>query len=141
MTALLALLNGFILAAIGLLHFYWAAGGRWGITQAVPTDESGKRVLKTSPLACIVVGLGLSGFALYYFSIGFGFSLHLPFGKEKWGIWVLVFLFTARAIGDFRYVGFFKKLKNTQFGKQDTWVYAPLCLYLGLSSLMIAIFR
>lgn len=141
MTATLALLNGFIMVALGVLHLYWAAGGQWGIAQAVPTDESGKRLLNTSPLACIVVGLGLLGFALYYFSIGFGFSLHLPFGKEKWGIWVLAFIFTARAVGDFRYAGFFKKLKNTEFGRLDTKWYAPLCLYLGISSLLISIFR
>jgi hypothetical protein len=139
MTAILALINGLITAELGLLHLYWATGGQWGIAQAVPTDESGKRVLNTSSLACIVVGLGLLGFALYYFSIGFGFSLQLPFGKEKWGIWVLAFIFTARAVGDFRYVGFFKKLKNTEFGRLDTRWYAPLCLWLGMTSAVIGL--
>ncbi len=137
----LALIDGLITAPLGVLHLYWAVGGKWGIAQAVPTDESGKRLLKTSPLACIVVGLGLLGFALYYFTMGFGFSLHHPFGKEKWGAWVLTFIFTARAVGDFRYVGFFKKIKDTEFGKLDTQVYAPLCLWLGVSSFLIAIFR
>jgi hypothetical protein len=138
MTTLLSLINGFIMTALGILHLCWAVGGQWKLAQAVPTNESGKRVLNTSPLACIVVGLGLLGFALYYFSIGFGFSLQLPFGKEKWGIWVLAFIFTARAVGDFRYVGFFKKMKNTEFGRLDTRWYAPLCLWLGMTSAAIA---
>lgn len=139
MTTALALLNGFIMTALAFLHLYWAAGGQWGLANAAPSDEAGKRLLNTSPIASIIVGLGLSGFAAYYFSLGFG--ILLPFGIEKWGALALAFIFTARAVGDFRYVGFFKKLKDTAFGRLDTRVYAPLCLYLGISSLVIAIFK
>ncbi len=113
-------------------------GGRWGLAQVVPTDESGKRILKTSPLACAVVAAGLLCFALYYFSIGLQIRLGLPFGAEQWGIWVLAAVFSLRAVGDFRYTGFFKKVRNTEFGRMDTRWYAPLCAGLGVTSFWLA---
>ena len=138
MTTPIAYLNTLIMLSLGLLHFYWAASGQWGLAKAVPTDASGRRVLQTSRLSCIVVGSGLLGFALYYFSLTGRVAIQWPFGLRQWGTWALAAIFTLRAIGDFRYVGFFKKLKNTDFAKSDTNFYAPLCLYLGLSSAWIA---
>ena len=138
MTTILALLNASIFALLGGLHLYWMAGGKWSLAQALPTDPNGgERTMNPGPLACVVVALGLLGFALYNLSLGMGFSLGLPFGAEKWGIWVLAGIFLLRAVGDFRYVGFFKKIKDTAFGRMDTRWYAPLCLYLGLSSAWI----
>ena len=41
----------------------------------------------------------------------------------------------ARAVGDFRYVGFFKRIHGTGFAIMDTRLYSPLCLLLGLATL------
>ncbi len=139
MTTALAFLNGTILAAIAVLHLFWMAGGRWGLDQALPTNEQGKRTMQPGPLACGVVAAGLFCFAVYYYSIAWNVSLGLPFGAEKWGIWVLAGTFALRAVGDFRYVGFFKKLKTTEFARMDTRCYAPLCAWLGLTSVYLAI--
>lgn len=140
MTILLAFFNASIFALLGSLHLYWMLGGKWGLDQALPTRlGSAERMLNPGPLACVVVALGLFGFALYNLSLGLGFSLGLPFEAEKWGIWVLSGTFLLRAVGDFRYVGFFKKIKDTAFGRMDTRWYAPLCLYLGVSSAWIAL--
>ncbi len=138
MTTAIALINGSILAVLGILHLYWMAGGRWGFAQAVPSNEVGERVVHPGPLASAVVAIGLLGFALYCFSIGLDFPLSLPFAADKWGIWVLAGIFTLRSIGDFRYVGFFKKVKNTEFGRLDTRWYTPLCAWLGLTSFWLA---
>jgi len=35
-------------------------------------------------------------------------------------------VFAARAVGDFKYVGFFKSIKGTTFALWDTRVYSPL---------------
>ncbi len=141
MTNLLAIINGIILAAIGLLHLYWMLGGHWGLDQVLPSSESGQRLLNPGPVACLVVAAGLLCFALYYFSLGLHFQLGLPFSAEKWGIWVLTATFLLRAVGDFKYVGFFKKVKNTAFGRMDTRWYAPLCAMLGTTSLWIGVQR
>lgn len=141
MTTLLACINAFIMASLSVLHFFWAAGGQWGIAQSVPTDNAGRRVMQPGILACIAVGTGLLGFSFYYLSKAIGRSSAEHVGISHWVIWVLAFLFTARAIGDFRYVGFFKTIKNTAFAAMDSRWYAPLCLYLGLSSVWIGMHR
>lgn len=40
-------------------------------------------------------------------------------------------IFTLRAIGEFNAVGFFKKIKDTEFAIYDTKYFSPLCLILG----------
>lgn len=46
--------------------------------------------------------------------------------------------FLARAVGDFRLVGFFKRVRGTRFALLDTMVFAPLCLLFGLAVLYVA---
>ncbi len=134
----LALTNAILFALLSGLHFYWMLGGKWGLAQALPTREDhGMRILTPGPMACLGVALGLLSFALYHVSLWIGFAHGLPTMATKWVIWVIAGIFLLRAVGDFRYVGFFKKVKNTEFGKMDTKWYVPLCLYLGLSSLWI----
>jgi hypothetical protein len=52
---------------------------------------------------------------------------------------VLVAVFAIRALGDFKYVGFFKKVKNTDFAINDTKYFTPLCAFVAVS-LLIAIY-
>ena len=47
-------------------------------------------------------------------------------------------VFLARSVGDFRLVGFFKRVQGSRFARLDTWVYAPLCLLLGLATVFVA---
>ncbi|WP_369124978.1 DUF3995 domain-containing protein [Enterobacter asburiae] len=55
------------------------------------------------------------------------------------GNWVVVVLFLLRAVGDFKIVGFFKKIRRTEFSKYDSLYYSPLCLYLSLSTLWLIV--
>jgi Protein of unknown function (DUF3995) len=139
MTIFFSIINAAILLIISLLHFYWGFGGRWGIAQSLPTNEQGETVLKPDAMACFVVALGLLGMSVYVFGFSKMINLPLPNLVTKYGIWVIAFIFTARAIGDFKYVGFNKKIKTTSFAKMDTQYYTPLCLYLGLTSVLIAL--
>jgi hypothetical protein len=34
-------------------------------------------------------------------------------------------------MGEFNYVGFFKKVKDTEFAKWDTKLFSPLCLLIS----------
>ena len=47
--------------------------------------------------------------------------------------WLLALVFAARAVGDFRYVGFFKRVRDTRFARLDTLIYSPLCCVLAAS--------
>jgi hypothetical protein len=55
------------------------------------------------------------------------------------GVWAMAAIFTVRAIGDFRYVGFFKTVRNTRFAELDTLVYTPLCLLLAIAITIVAL--
>lgn len=121
----------FIFLLIGVLHIYWAMGGKWGFRAAVPQIE-GKPAFSPPPVLTLAVALGLLGMG--------GLALVLEFvtswGELAWvrGIGMAVAgIFLLRAIGDFRMVGFFKSASDTLFARNDTRLYAPLCLFLSLS--------
>lgn len=139
MTTFFSIINASILLIISLLHVYWGFGGRWGIAQSLPTNEQGETVLKPDAMACFIVAVGLLGMSVYVFGFSKMINLPLPNIVSQYGIWVIAFIFLARAMGDFKYVGFSKKIKSTRFAELDTRYYSPLCLYLGLTSILIAL--
>jgi hypothetical protein len=50
----------------------------------------------------------------------------------KIGLWIIPIIFSLRAIGDFKYIGFFKQVKATEFARLDTVFYSPLCVMIAL---------
>ncbi len=44
----------------------------------------------------------------------------------------LAAIFVLRAVGDFHYVGFFKRVRGSVFARRDTWVFSPLCVVLAV---------
>lgn len=105
-----------ILTALGVIHLYWAAGGRFGKSATLPT-ANGKSVLHPTPLITIVVAIGLFAMAALVF--------------ERVGLWLIAGIFLLRAVGDFRYIGFFKRVRDSRFARLDTRFYTPLCLLLA----------
>jgi len=121
----------YILILSALLHFYWAVGGKFGLDYALPTDAKGNRLLNPSTFMTYIVGFILLGFAYV--------AYRLYVGDESTVIvyagYGLSLLFFLRTVGDFNHVGLFKKVKNTEFDKYDTWVYVPLCLFISANFL------
>ena len=56
-----------------------------------------------------------------------------------WLSYVLAVGLLGRAIGEFRYVGFFKRVRGSRFAKLDTVVYSPLCLLLAVGVALVAL--
>ena len=54
-------------------------------------------------------------------------------------IWTLAVVMIARAIGDFRYVGFFKRVRGTTFATLDTKFFSPIVLVLGAGACWVAL--
>ncbi len=140
MVVVLTVLLSFIFLVLGLIHFYWLAGGMWGLEAALPTKENGEKVLNPGQLDTLVVGIGLIVFSLFYLLRGGFVTVSVPMWIFKYGSWIIPILFLLRAVGDFRYVGFFKKIKKTKFGVWDTRLFVPLCLAIALSGLALAVF-
>ena len=110
-----------------LLHFYWAAGGGAGKVAAVP-HVGEKPLFVPSKLSTIAVGVALLGMgAMVLWRIN---AISLPFPRvwSTVGTSLIAVAFTLRAVGEFKYVGFFKRVRGTQFARMDTRFYSPLCL-------------
>lgn len=128
---------------ISLVHLYWAAGGKLGVTAAIPQlpgeFASGPRpAFKPSALGTLLVGVGLVAIAvLVCLRAGLYFE---PVSNHalQWGISAVALVMFARAIGDSELVGFFKKVGGSRFARLDTFFYSPLCLVLGAGLLVVS---
>jgi hypothetical protein len=138
MTILIIILYSIFLI-LAVIHIIWAFGVQWGFDVALPTNKQGERVNNPKKLDCVIVGLGLFAFALFYLLLSNIILLDVPFWVFRYGGWVIPSIFMIRAIGDFKYIGFFKKIRNTDFGYMDTKYYSPLCLLIGVMGVIIQI--
>ena len=55
-------------------------------------------------------------------------NLTLPEWFEKYGSKGYCSIFILRAVGECKYVGFFKQYSQTKFGRNDTKYYSPLTI-------------
>ncbi|MGI9550726.1 MAG: DUF3995 domain-containing protein [Aurantibacter sp.] len=120
-----------IILALSILHFYWLLGGKWGFDNALPKSLNGERLLNPKKGSTALVGLILLSFALYFLNRVLNYG-QLPAWIDQVAGWGIPIVFLLRAVGDFNYIGFFKKVKKTAFGRLDSRYYSPLCLLLAL---------
>jgi Protein of unknown function (DUF3995) len=130
-----------VFTAISVLHFYWGFGGKWGIYSVVPTKDDGLPVFIPRTISTFIVAIGLLGFGVFYLIKYSCITVSLPIWLNEYGFWIIIFIFTLRAIGDFNYVGFFKKHKSSDFALNDTKYYSPLCLVIGILTLILALYN
>lgn len=142
MIRILGILLAVIFAVISLFHFYWAAGGTFGSSVAVPTvavpSRGNVRVFKPSAGGTILVAVAF----LLAIAVILG-QLRLlgeavPHRVFRWGTWAIALIFFLRAVGEFRLVGFFKSVSDTPFAHWDTWLFSPLCLVIAAAAFMLA---
>jgi Protein of unknown function (DUF3995) len=137
MNKLLGILLATIFAILSLLHFYWAAGGRFGIGVVIPQVE-GKAAFTPSPLGTIMVGVALLA-AMFTILGQIGFLGEIiPSWIFRWGSLGLAALFLLRSIGEFKLVGFFKQTSNSSFATWDTFLFSPLCLFIAIVAFVIS---
>jgi len=115
---------------LALLHCYWLVGGRMGILAAIP-EVDGKPAFLPSATATFVVAFGLALCALLLAAASGLVSLPVPHSVLSWFTRALALVLLLRAIGDFRLVGFFKRIRGSRFARLDTVLYSPLCLALS----------
>jgi Protein of unknown function (DUF3995) len=133
----MAFLVAIVLVCISGLHAYWAFGGRWGSDVVVP-QIGGKRTFTPSPAATMFVAVALLIAALIVLAEADTVRLGALEPLVHLGAVMLGIVFVARAIGEFRYVGFFKRVRGTPFADLDTRLFSPLCLALGAATLWVA---
>lgn len=138
MTTILALILFLVFLSLSMIHFYWGLGGAWGTEAVLPTRNDQKKAMSPGMVECFVVALGLLGFGLFVLIRAGVLFFALPAWMLAYGLWIIAFIFTLRAIGDFKYVGFFKKVTQSKFARNDTKFYSPLCLAIGILALWLA---
>ena len=137
MFVFICLLLACVFAVLSGLHIYWLLGGTWGVKQVIPVRDSQAELPKIPPIATLVVALGLGFVGLLYLVKGQFLSLSLPHWMFIGFSWGVPLIFLLRAVGDFQYVGFFKKNKDTAFAKADSKYFVPLCLAIGVMGLAL----
>ena len=131
MVIAIGLLISLIFLILSGIHFYWALGGKWGFDQALSEKETGEKLFIPRKIDSAAVGTGLLLFALFYLIKTGILPINLPNWSLLYGGWIISAIFLLRAIGEFKYVGFFKKVKETNFGRMDSKFYSPLCFLIG----------
>ena len=135
-TISIALTVSFII--IAFLHIFWALGFKFDIRNMVPV-VNGEPVFTPGPIGTFIVAIVLFCFAGVSLALGYSSKVpvsYFPFLKPA-GIAIGVILL-VRAVGDFKYAGFFKRIKGSNFAKYDNWLYSPFCLISGGAFLYLA---
>jgi Protein of unknown function (DUF3995) len=136
----LTLSIGFVLALIFLtlaaIHVYWACGGTWGKSAAIPTIAS-RRTINPGTAATLTVALLLSLASFVVIGRTGLAGNALPFAFFYWSVWALSLVFLLRAVGDFHLFGFFKTVTGTPFAFHDTRLFSPLCLLISALSTIL----
>lgn len=131
-----ALLWGAAIAAASVLsiaacvHVYWAAGGRWKLDVAVPTNDAGSRSFEPGPLLTLLVAGGLFVFAALVVTAAAGDAPSLV----RWLVAAGTGIFVLRAVGDNRSVGFTKREHESAFAEADDQWFTPIVVFIALGS-------
>jgi hypothetical protein len=122
---------------LALWHFHMALRPGVGAGGAVPSIE-GRPLFVPSAKATVAVGVVLLLFACLVAATGGLFHVGVPSRFLTWSSFALALGLLARAIGDFKYVGLFKRVRGSRFARLDTLVYSPLCLLLAIGVAWVA---
>ncbi|WP_223033720.1 DUF3995 domain-containing protein [Hanstruepera marina] len=134
---ILSVLLSVILIGLGFIHFNWVIGGKFGFSESLPTKLNGEKVLNPKKADSAIVGIGLTAFGFFYLIKSGLINFNLPVRIMTYGSWIIPAIFLLRAIGEFKYVGFFKQIKETEFSKWDTKLFSPLCLTIAICGIII----
>jgi hypothetical protein len=137
MNTALAMIVSLAFVALALWHFIMALWPGRPMSGAVPS-ESGKPLFVPSARATLAVGLVLLLFACLVAATAGLVAIGVPQRVLSWLCFALALGLLARAVGEFNYVGFFKRVRGSRFARLDTLLYSPLCLLLAVGVALIA---
>ena len=126
-----------VLAGLSGLHIFWAVTGNSSGRGVVP-EVNGHPLFSPSRSATLLVAAALLAAAFVAASRG---QLIVPAPPGSFVHWAAIatgIVFVLRAVGEFRYVGFFKRHRGTRFATLDTWLFSPLCVLIGSAFLFVA---
>ncbi|MDB5825223.1 MAG: hypothetical protein JWR21_3927 [Herminiimonas sp.] len=139
MRAILPLVLSIVFLILALWHFRMALLPSGGAPGGAVPSVGGKPLFVPSAGATVAVGLLLLVCAGLVAATGGLIGISVPPSLLYWLSLALALGLLARAIGEFKYVGFFKRVRGSRFATLDTFVYSPLCLLLALGVALVAL--
>lgn len=137
MTPSIGLLVSLVFVVLALWHVRMAFGTLSGESGAVPSVD-GKPLFVPSRSSTLLVACALVAFAALVAAASGFWQPGVPVRVLSWACYALAAGLLLRAIGDFRYVGFFKRVRGSRFARMDTMLYSPLCLALAAGVAAVA---
>ncbi len=128
-----------VFVVLALWHFYMAFRGLPGGESATVPSLEGKPLFVPSARSTVAVGVVLVLFAGLVAATSGMLSLAVSPRVLAWLSYALALGLFARAVGEFKYVGFFKRVRGTRFATMDTLLYSPLCLLLSAGVAAVAL--
>lgn len=105
------------------VHVAWAAGSRAGVADAVPQRAGTRQPLwSPGPVPIVGVVIALVAYAVVVVALALG-------ADGAWWRWLGVaalVLLVARVVGDGRYVGVLKRVRDTRFARADDRYWTPV---------------
>ena len=138
MNSVVSLIVSAVFVVLALWHFRMALLPGVGAHGAVPSVE-GKPLFVPSRAVTIAVGVALLLFAGLVAATSGAIAVGLPQIVLRGLSFALAAGLFARAVGEFKYVGLFKRVSGSRFATLDTFVYSPLCLLLSIGVALVAL--
>lgn len=135
---LIAIMVTIAFFGLSVMHIFWAVGGKRDSQKFIPADN-GKPVFTPGLVGTLLVAVILAGFAALGLALGFKDAIaeaYQPYAK--YAGFVVGAVLILRAIGEFRYAGFFKRVRGSEFATYDDFVYSPFCLLAGTAFFYLA---
>jgi hypothetical protein len=126
------------LFVLAMLHVGWAVRAKLGDSVVIPKVD-GRPVFTPSRTSTLLVASALLG--AMFVALLQGRILHavLPDAPVQWAALAAGSAFLLRAVGEFRLVGFFKRVRNSDFARWDDWCFSPLSALIGSAFLYLAL--
>ncbi len=125
-----------VLLILALVHVYWTVFGV-GTGAAVPSHADGTPVIRPGRVASLIVAVALLVGTLIVLARAHVLTVGVPSIMIRVGIWAMASAFAARTVGEFRYVGLFKRVRGTQFATWDTRFFTPLCAVIATAAVVV----
>ncbi|MBY0279239.1 DUF3995 domain-containing protein [Candidatus Binatia bacterium] len=136
----LAIALATVFAVLALLHVHWAAGGRSGWRAVIPEVGGRPAFVPGTGVTLVVAALLAACSGLVVVAAGL-VATPVPGRWIERALLALALVLTVRAIGDFRLVGFTKRVRGTRFARLDDRFFSPLCLLLAAGVAAVALLR
>lgn len=121
-----------VLASLSFLHIYWGFGGRWAFAASIP-HKPGESPRLPGPVACLAVAAALLAASYACLALAFALPFQIERSLVRHGVLGVAVVFALRTLGDFHYVGLFKRVVGTEFATRDTKLYTPLTASLAVA--------